>query len=159
MESLHFQTIQIALYLSSTSNHNQAPVHIDKANIALYLSSTSNHNVRYLDSQIDELRYIFLLHQTTTDSPRTVLDDLLRYIFLLHQTTTVLHLLNRQRRLRYIFLLHQTTTYRGLSREVFPLRYIFLLHQTTTEVQSWLLLLYCVISFFYIKPQHSLIAP
>ena len=36
----------IALYLSSTSNHNQAPVHIDKANIALYLSSTSNHNRR-----------------------------------------------------------------------------------------------------------------
>ncbi len=36
----------VVLYLSSTSNHNNAPVHIEKSNVVLYLSSTSNHNNR-----------------------------------------------------------------------------------------------------------------
>ena len=36
----------------------------------------------------------------------------LRYIFLLHQTTTVYNSHNLQFALRYIFLLHQTTTSR-----------------------------------------------
>ena len=38
----------VVLYLSSTSNHNSAPVHIEKSKVVLYLSSTSNHN-RYIE--------------------------------------------------------------------------------------------------------------
>ena len=79
---------QVALYLSSTSNHNCICLLRYWLLVALYLSSTSNHNWRLIHSPISRLRYIFLLHQTTTVWFACLHDKRLRYIFLLHQTTT-----------------------------------------------------------------------
>ena len=39
-------TGDVALYLSSTSNHNAAHKDVEISQVALYLSSTSNHNSR-----------------------------------------------------------------------------------------------------------------
>ena len=78
---------------------------------------------------------------------------MLRYIFLLHQTTTLAAAGLNPNLLRYIFLLHQTTTITCTIQDSPMLRYIFLLHQTTTVTTSVACVLGCVISFFYIKPQ------
>ena len=78
----------VVLYLSSTSNHNSAPVHIEKSKVVLYLSSTSNHNGQFIFSTSSKLCYIFLLHQTTTYLVTNSVRGMLCYIFLLHQTTT-----------------------------------------------------------------------
>ena len=123
--------VWVVLYLSSTSNHNNAPVHIDKS----------------------KLCYIFLLHQTTTKRQSTSRKLTLCYIFLLHQTTTQSYNMWNYVQLCYIFLLHQTTTQKHKLTSQMLLCYIFLLHQTTTQL--WVLnsRACCVISFFYIKPQ------
>ena len=62
--------------------------HLQKWFVALYLSSTSNHNQLELEENYLRLRYIFLLHQTTTWLSVSKNLAWLRYIFLLHQTTT-----------------------------------------------------------------------
>ncbi len=56
----------VALYLSSTSNHNDVRLANLHQTVALYLSSTSNHNPITTRRILRRLRYIFLLHQTTT---------------------------------------------------------------------------------------------
>ena len=58
-------------------------------------------------------------------------------------------------RLYYIFILHQTTTLTSLTNTLLKLYYIFILHQTTTI--HWLIYYQrsCIISSFYIKPQHT----
>ena len=99
----------VVLYLSSTSNHNNWIVILSHTCVVLYLSSTSNHNGTAAGKTKQMLCYIFLLHQTTTDTLSRLPHILLCYIFLLHQTTT-------------------TIAYR-------------------------VIILSCVISFFYIKPQ------
>ena len=78
---------------------------------------------------------------------------MLCYIFLLHQTTTNTWLNTANWQLCYIFLLHQTTTINDYRTKEFKLCYIFLLHQTTTRGTVWYRPFGCVISFFYIKPQ------
>ena len=80
----------VALYLSSTSNHNAIAWATNRRLVALYLSSTSNHNSIFIFLSIYKLRYIFLLHQTTTNGNKSQEPAELRYIFLLHQTTTLL---------------------------------------------------------------------
>ena len=101
-----------------------------------------------------KLCYIFLLHQTTTQtrvtlSARNVVlylsstsnhnswkkdyfTSALCYIFLLHQTTTYKRAWKKDYLLCYIFLLHQTTTLPYARTSYSELCYIFLLHQTTT---------------------------
>ena len=56
----------IALYLFSTSNHNQSLAYAYATQIALYLFSTSNHNLPELVEIIGLLLYTSFLHQTTT---------------------------------------------------------------------------------------------
>ena len=100
--------------------------------VVLYLSSTSNHNTKSGSKLPFPLCYIFLLHQTTTRLPCTLIKRTLCYIFLLHQTTTIKLGQYFRVQLCYIFLLHQTTTTRLTFSPPRKLCYIFLLHQTTT---------------------------
>ena len=77
------------LNLSSTSNHNAFFRCKQYNHIVLYLSSTSNHNPAGVSVPSLALSYTFLLHQTTTMSPRSPPRSRLSYTFLLHQTTTL----------------------------------------------------------------------
>ena len=108
----NFVQINVVLYLSSTSNHNDYQHRLFRFYVVLYLSSTSNHNLWSILATNLWLCYIFLLHQTTTSLHWANSRALLCYIFLLHQTTTLLDVIWMYLVLCYIFLLHQTTTQR-----------------------------------------------
>ena len=58
--------------------------------------------------------------------------------------------------LSHISFLHQTTTHAVTFTSGVLLSHISFLHQTTTCRVDKLVLLYCLISLFYIKPQHTL---
>ena len=128
---LRLQVCQVALYLSSTSNHNQSDITTNLTNVALYLSSTSNHNQSDITTNLTNVA----LYLSSTSN---------------HNVSVALL---SWRALRYIFLLHQTTTFLVEGRHAPGLRYIFLLHQTTTPLPQNEWINSCVISFFYIKPQ------
>ena len=101
--------------------------------VVSYRNSTSNHN--YLAPRL----YLYALY----------------LIEILHQTTTVdanepaLHVLY------LIEILHQTTT-GSLKMSTSSLLYLIeILHQTTTTSRTKFLILCCILSKFYIKPQPS----
>ncbi len=146
---------EVVLYLHSTSNHNALENLIPINFVVLYLHSTSNHNLEsdnlklwrcciissfyikpqqalYHYAHARKLYYIFILHQTTTDPPKTQSGVMLYYIFILHQTTTYWHGKFMRTELYYIFILHQTTTHNLGYTPARLLYYIFILHQTTT---------------------------
>ena len=77
---------------------------------------------------------IFILHQTTTTSVLTLKLCILYSIFILHQTTTSIPVYRQGRVLYSIFILHQTTTHHGIS----------------------VVIMNCILSLFYIKPQLKL---
>ena len=54
-----------------------------------------------------------------------------------------------------IEILHQTTTNSDVTLNSGKLYLIEILHQTTTLIRSFLPLLSCILSKFYIKPQHA----
>ena len=81
---------------------------------------------------------------------------MLSYIFILHQTTTLSHIQQLCLLLSYIFILHQTTTTLMFTFLPFMLSYIFILHQTTTTKRRMSPSRRCLISSFYIKPQHCI---
>ena len=80
--------LRVALYLSSTSNHNARAFAVEGTAVALYLSSTSNHN-RSSDARLQRAVALYLSSTSNHNLLRiTTLMRTLRYIFLLHQTTT-----------------------------------------------------------------------
>ena len=124
--------LSIVLYRLSTSNHNHWLLICASACIVLYRLSTSNHN-------------LLSVHRT---------GRILSYIVFLHQTTTRVRAALRISLLSYIVFLHQTTTHYTMCSEIEVLSYIVFLHQTTTTILHLRLLVNCLISSFYIKPQH-----
>ena len=100
--------------------------------VVLYLHSTSNHNMS---------KYT-LTHQPV--------------VLYLHSTSN--HNVSETRTKRYnvVLYLHSTSNHNNASitNIVKRLYYIFILHQTTTEEAAQLYAVSCIISSFYIKPQH-----
>ena len=122
--------------------------------VVSYRNSTSNHNVFPQIYIIFTLYLIEILHQTTTISDLSRFCCMLYLIEILHQTTTSIYKQFHDGRLYLIEILHQTTTLRGARRTDDQLYLIEILHQTTTAVpllQPWSR---CILSKFYIKPQH-----
>ena len=78
----------VALYLSSTSNHNLMLNKTHRFSVALYLSSTSNHNQLCLRLQVCQVALYLSSTSNHNNCPRLMMSRRLRYIFLLHQTTT-----------------------------------------------------------------------
>ena len=109
------------------------PVIPDIGRIVFYPSSTSNHNC--LIEEVQEREIVFYPSSTSNHNHTmwTRTSQVLSFILLLHQTTT-------------------TGCHRCMVRE---LSFILLLHQTTTIQLSPRHNNYCLLSFFYIKPQHS----
>ena len=107
-------------------------VHRLQPRVVSYRNSTSNHN-------------------NTQDE---IVDDLLYLIEILHQTTTKMLITCNPKKLYLIEILHQTTTGSHSSFATSSLYLIEILHQTTTWLRSVFSLLRCILSKFYIKPQH-----
>ena len=122
----------IVLYLFSTSNHNESVEFLTDDEIVLYLFSTSNHNCRSIPLRARSI--VLYLFSTSNHN------------FLPDAFTTLL--------LSYISFLHQTTTHRGCKNDICGLSYISFLHQTTTCFALSVVGVNCLISLFYIKPQH-----
>ena len=102
-----------------------------------------------------ELYLIEILHQTTTPFEGFCPLSELYLIEILHQTTT-LRPVRRLRLLLYLIeILHQTTTFCEGSWIAEGLYLIEILHQTTTVRYDCTLCFSCILSKFYIKPQHS----
>ena len=145
----------IVFYLYSTSNHNQLLLTMA---VTLLYSIFILHQTTTMENQQRRklsLYSIFILHQTTTSLIFRCIPVSLYSIFILHQTTTSIELAIGETSLYSIFILHQTTTLllRRTTRQ--PLYSIFILHQTTTFFASSHFACHCILSLFYIKPQHA----
>ena len=127
----------------------------------------------------DCLRRLYLieiLHQTTTPAlasmplcrcillkfyikPQLRLERELAYCVVSYRNSTSNHNegepLNTQRKLYLIEILHQTTTLNFIGREFILLYLIEILHQTTTLRLTICLVVGCILSKFYIKPQQD----
>ena len=84
---------------------------------------------------------------------------MLYLIEILHQTTTPISVPALGGMLYLIEILHQTTTF--FESQFYPssLYLIEILHQTTTCIRCVLILLSCILSKFYIKPQQMRLSP
>ena len=103
----------------------------------------------------EELYLIEILHQTTTRIPIAKGFSELYLIEILHQTTTADSVFPSGMELYLIEILHQTTTFVLPMRRGTLLYLIEILHQTTTSRSAVSSLIRCILSKFYIKPQHS----
>ena len=102
------------------------------------------------------LYLIEILHQTTTPPTTSTKEDGLYLIEILHQTTTGRRIRVFVSPLYLIEILHQTTTKPSFSMMGLRLYLIEILHQTTTISRPTSTTWCCILSKFYIKPQHSL---
>ena len=125
----------------------------------IFLSQKGNVNnsCNYAAFQYCRLYLIEILHQTTTFMVMASLVPELYLIEILHQTTTVVQRELLGAVLYLIEILHQTTTV--VQRELLGavLYLIEILHQTTTRRVSGYRFPCCILSKFYIKPQHRVI--
>ena len=115
--------------------------------------STSNHNSRTGFKICCRLSLTFFLHQTTTAATEEKTAVALSLTFFLHQTTTMPEGVLLGQVLSLTFFLHQTTTSTSLSPTAVQLSLTFFLHQTTTVQRQSFRTHYCLLPFFYIKPQ------
>ena len=123
----------VVSYRNSTSNHNKHSSRRRLSTVVSYRNSTSNHNFASSENSLVVLYLIEILHQTTTNFSPLSKSDELYLIEILHQTTTCSPVVDGPLRLYLIEILHQTTTLRVLLQH----------------------LRCCILSKFYIKPQHS----
>ena len=147
---------RVVSYRNSTSNHNSCLCISEETAVVSYRNSTSNHNANAAGDMAYRLYLIEILHQTTTRACVLARKQPLYLIEILHQTTTVRPPCIPCRPLYLIEILHQTTTRVETFRLMFGLYLIEILHQTTTLRFSSVVLLCCILSKFYIKPQRSI---
>ena len=124
----------VVLYLHSTSNHNVLLCQMSAQSVVLYLHSTSNHNT--LLALAWPLYVVLYLHSTSNHNYKSYYLWIKEVVLYLHSTSNHNSVMTRTNclLLYYIFILHQTTTW---------LAYLFRFSR-------------CIISSFYIKPQHKL---
>ena len=145
----------VVLYLHSTSNHNSSCLTAE-AVVSCLISSF------YIKPQLlkpsDNRKWCCLISSFyIKPQPGFGLSSHKKVVLYLHSTSNhnLMKDCNIYIRLSYIFILHQTTTWRTSHRETNMLSYIFILHQTTTRRVLRRAATGCLISSFYIKPQHE----
>ena len=122
---------KVVLYLTSTSNHNNYYEVDFGKKVVLYLTSTSNHN--FLNFQNKYLLVVLYLTSTSNHNLQVLERQLAKVVLYLTSTSN-----------------HNTAAQINFTN---ALCYILLLHQTTTTSYCLKILICCVISYFYIKPQ------
>ena len=123
--------------------------------VVSYRNSTSNHNCSSFIRSTTVLYLIEILHQTTTSTPLENERKGLYLIEILHQTTTKANDVFCCFLLYLIEILHQTTTASSPQDRTFVLYLIEILHQTTTTLCFTSVIVCCILSKFYIKPQQT----
>ena len=166
--------LRVVSYRNSTSNHNLVtiatftPLYLIEilhqtttlARSTISLTGLYLIEILHQTTTVDRdvlrrlpLYLIEILHQTTTHGVMVNATAKLYLIEILHQTTTWPSLARSRRRLYLIEILHQTTTKHRSTYFILQLYLIEILHQTTTQAALRLLLVGCILSKFYIKPQ------
>ena len=165
----------VVSYRNSTSNHNNPRYLPNRKNVVSYRNSTSNHNFTVAVTFSITLYLIEILHQTTTSpfDPKGFKGCILSKFYIKPQRW---HL---QRLRRQVVSYRNSTSNHNSSEVVFDevvvvsyrnstsnhnssetiivtrrLYLIEILHQTTTFGYSSILERCCILSKFYIKPQH-----
>ena len=145
----------VVSYRNSTSNHN-SPEYTNFPNQLYLIEILHQTTTRQHSWTWSRMLYLIeILHQTTTFRTATSIDNKLYLIEILHQTTTKRSKTFCRTRLYLIEILHQTTTCRCLRPTMPRLYLIEILHQTTTPSSVWQAIHRCILSKFYIKPQHQ----
>ncbi len=122
----------VVYHLVPTSNHNSNSLRKSSVHVVYHLVPTSNHN----------------------GDGNCLICGVLFIILFLHQTTTIFHKCFNPSMLFIILFLHQTTTQAICALLLCALFIILFLHQTTTLVAVQPILVRCLSSCSYIKPQH-----
>ena len=170
-----FLSRSVVSYRNSTSNHNNPRYLPNRKNVVSYRNSTSNHNFTVAVTFSITLYLIEILHQTTTSpfDPKGFKGCILSKFYIKPQRW---HL---QRLRRQVVSYRNSTSNHNSSEVVFDevvvvsyrnstsnhnssetiivtrrLYLIEILHQTTTFGYSSILERCCILSKFYIKPQH-----
>ena len=122
----------VVSYRNSTSNHNDDIAYARSRPVVSYRNSTSNHN-----STIPQLAIASVVSYRNSTSNHNLPGFSVEFF-----------------ELYLIEILHQTTTTRIISIILALLYLIEILHQTTTMASTAAVHERCILSKFYIKPQH-----
>ena len=168
-------SLSVVSYRNSTSNHNTIILRSVSITVVSYRNSTSNHNASLISSAFLLLYLIEILHQTTTldayfesqfccilskfyIKPQQCRNSQSFLMVVSYRNSTSNHNLARSLRnywkLYLIEILHQTTTSPKGVPSFSVLYLIEILHQTTTIDFINARDRGCILSKFYIKPQH-----
>ena len=152
---LVLQVPEVVSYRNSTSNHNPRRLFRKSVLVVSYRNSTSNHNKPGLQRE----RRIVVSYRNSTSNHNSafVIESVtpLYLIEILHQTTTALLTLSLVVQLYLIEILHQTTTVqiRNDKGEGCILSKFYIKPQHVLD--SYAARYGCILSKFYIKPQLS----
>ena len=171
-----YLSYKVVSYRNSTSNHNPIGDHVTAPSVVSYRNSTSNHN--YGRRRKRQTRVVSYRNSTSNHNYNraAVKNGRLYLIEILHQTTTHASALVKKQRCilskfyikpqhvaRLVFFTvvvsyrNSTSNHNSclcISEET-ALYLIEILHQTTTCRPPCILYRRCILSKFYIKPQHS----
>ena len=164
----------VVSYRNSTSNHNSAIANVSAAAVVSYRNSTSNHNIEKYNGITIELYLIEILHQTTTWLLSRWHPEgcILSKFYIKPQLMEVSSFPSARCILSKFYIKPQQGSSPGTARAVVSYRnstsnhnvaahsliclmlyLIEILHQTTTCIRWGSILLSCILSKFYIKPQ------
>ena len=144
---------QVVSYLFPISNHNSEGLTSRLEGLYLisflYQTTTREHMEQYNSP----LYLISFLYQTTTGTMSEKTEWKLYLISFLYQTTTILKIPVNQCPLYLISFLYQTTTgilCIGVRHQLYLISFLY---QTTTMIGRIRLIISCILSLSYIKPQ------
>ena len=145
--------VSVVSYRNSTSNHNSYVGRKASGPVVSYRNSTSNHNCWVLRRICLALYLIEILHQTTTFGRHFPSNDscILSKFYIKPQLTRI------RPYSAIVVSYRNSTSNHNLARQQVVDEVLYLieiLHQTTTLRLRGLTLIRCILSKFYIKPQH-----
>ena len=144
----------VVSYRNSTSNHNSSEVVFDEVVVVSYRNSTSNHN----GERISLDGFVVVSYRNSTSNHNCITRHRTEDVVVSYRNSTSNH--NCHPRLlelsRVVSYRNSTSNHNSTStpQMIILLYLIEILHQTTTQAQPRLIPLCCILSKFYIKPQH-----
>ena len=143
----------VVSYRNSTSNHNDFRIFAQQGIVVSYRNSTSNHNIFPRIYIVFSLYLIEILHQTTTSYlyANGFFGCILSKFYIKPQQRCGLDVR------RFVVSYRNSTSNHNIwfSPSFFSWLYLIeILHQTTTSSYNWYASQSCILSKFYIKPQH-----
>ena len=170
-----YNLLYVVSYRNSTSNHNMSHWRATSQGVVSYRNSTSNHNAGTTTPNSALLYLIEILHQTTTIhaicrikkscilskfyiKPQLSRNQSLRVTVVSYRNSTSNHNSSEVVFDEVVVVSYRNSTSNHNSSETIivtrRLYLIEILHQTTTFGYSSILERCCILSKFYIKPQH-----